>query len=108
MPYEFTHDSYRTFTDDVIKAAGDQATLTPILTDLQDTYFASIANLDKINNELESIKAENERLRESNLNLFRRLGDDIYPNNQDKEETKIEKVNSFNSVNEFLNSLEDK
>lgn len=74
MPYEFTQDGYRDFSEKVIAAGGDQATLTTLLADMQNTYNDNIGLLTKLTKDNESIKAENERLRAANMDLFLRIG----------------------------------
>ena len=40
--YEFTQDSFRQFSEDIIAAGGDQATLTTILSQMQDVIVDNI------------------------------------------------------------------
>ena len=40
MPFEFTTDDWNEFTKKVLEANGDQATLTTLLSDMQDTLTA--------------------------------------------------------------------
>lgn len=74
MPYDFTQDGFRSFSDDLLKTEGDQAGMTTVLADMQDTYTKSIASLETANHDLEEIKKENERLKNANMELFLRIG----------------------------------
>lgn len=74
MPYEFTPESFNKFSEDIIKAGGDQATVTSLLADMQATFTAGVAK-DIANAEsLKTVTAENERLRNANMDLFLRVG----------------------------------
>lgn len=74
MPYEFTQDGYRDFSEKIIAAGGDQATVTSILADMQDTVNDNIGKLTKLTEDNKTITAENERLRNANMDLFLRIG----------------------------------
>lgn len=74
MPYEFTQDAYREFSEAIIGANGDQATLTTILSDMQDTFNKGIADLTATTENNTNISKENERLKQANMDLFLRLG----------------------------------
>lgn len=76
MPYDFTQDGFRQFSEAVIAAGGDQATLTTILADMQTTYEANIGNLANASKTIEDTSKENERLRKANMDLFLRIGAD--------------------------------
>lgn len=75
MSYEFTQEGYRNFSQAIIDAKGDQATLTTILADMQTTFENSIGTLATSNKNLEDTQAENTRLKEANMNLFLRIGE---------------------------------
>ena len=74
MPYEFTQDGFKQFSEAVIGAGGDQATLTTLLADMQGTYETSIGSLAKALKDVETTKEENDRLRKANMDLFLRIG----------------------------------
>ena len=74
MAYEFTQEGFRTFSEALVEAKGDQATVTSILADMQDTFNDNIGKLTAITQKNEAIKAENERLRSANMDLFLRIG----------------------------------
>ena len=42
MPFEFNTDAWSDFTKQVLEAKGDQATLTTLLSDMQDTFTTGI------------------------------------------------------------------
>lgn len=108
MAYEFTVDSYRTFSDDIINANGDQATITSRLADMQDAFTNSIGRLTKAEQDAESLKQENERLRQANLDLFLRIGESAKPStsNQPADEDVVEGVDEY--MNKFFDKLEGK
>lgn len=90
MPYDFTQDSFRQFNDDIIKAGGDQATVTTILADMQDTVFNNIGIMENLNKDKETLTKENERLRQANMDLFLRIGQQATapePSKQQEQET---------------------
>ena len=74
MAFEFTQDSYRDFSEKIINAGGDQATVTSILSDMQDTFYQGIADLKATTEQSETISKENERLKSANMDLFLKLG----------------------------------
>lgn len=88
MAYEFTQDSYRQFSEAIIEAKGDQATLTTILSDMQDTFNKGIADLTATNETNSNITKENERLKQANMDLFLRLGTPQEENKPQPQETK--------------------
>lgn len=75
MPYEFTPEDFSKFSEDIIKAGGDQATLTSLLADMQGTYTDAIAKSMADTRTLETTTAENERLKAANYQLFLRVGE---------------------------------
>ena len=74
MPYSFTAEDFNKFSEDIIKAEGDQATLTSLLADMNGTITEAIAkdiaNAEKVT----TVTAENDRLRKANMDLFLRVG----------------------------------
>lgn len=72
MPYEFTLESFREFADQVLAANGDQATLTPMLADMQSTFAQSIGTVDHASKELERVREENDRLLKANMEIYLR------------------------------------
>lgn len=84
MPFDFTVDAFRDFSDQVLKANGDQATLTSLLADMQGTYTDQLALAAKQQDDVEKITAENERLKATNMELFLRVGTSQQELNQQK------------------------
>lgn len=84
MPYEFSQDGYRQFSEAIVAANGDQATLTTLLADMQDTFNDNIGKLTKLDTDNKSITAENERLRNANMELFLRIGTQAEPGGDGK------------------------
>ena len=74
MAYEMTQEAYRKFSEDILSAGGDQATLTTLLSDMQDTFYKGIADLNATAESNSNITKENERLKQANMDLFLRLG----------------------------------
>lgn len=74
MPYEFTQEAFQQFSQDVIAANGDQATLTSLLADMQGTFTDNIGIAAKQTKDLETLNAEADRLRKANMDLFLRVG----------------------------------
>lgn len=74
MPYEFTQEDYSKFSQDIINAGGDQATLTSVLADMSGTVVDAIAKASVDTQKLNDITAENERLKSANMELFLRVG----------------------------------
>ena len=88
MPYDFTQDAYREFSEAILGANGDQATLTTILSDMQDTFNKGIADLTATNETNTNVTKENERLKQANMDLFLRLGTPQEPNKPSEEPSK--------------------
>lgn len=86
MPYTFTQEDFNKFSEDIIKAEGDQAILTTLLADMQgvvvDAIAKDIANTEKVT----TVTAENERLRKANMDLFLRIGTPAQPEQQIQDE----------------------
>lgn len=104
MPYDFTVDDFSKFTQDVLEAKGDQATLTSIMADMQTTVTNAMAAAVKSSENEQRITAENERLRNANMELFLRVGDTAASNaglpqtsQQQKDESSEITVNDFMS-----------
>ncbi len=97
MPFELTPESYRNFSDQVIKAEGDQATLTTLLADMQETFTQAIASDNAARERVATIEAENKRLLEANMKLFLRTGEEASSQSQPKakEEEKPQSVSGY-------------
>ena len=81
MPYEFTPDSYSQFSEAIVKAQGDQATISTVLADMQGTFVEAVAAAQASAVDMEKIKAENTRLIEANSKLLLRVGQQINQEN---------------------------
>lgn len=74
MPYDFTADDFTKFTQDILQANGDQATLTSLIVDMQGTITEAVATSTKNTEKMQKLEQENERLRTRNLELFYQVG----------------------------------
>lgn len=74
MAYEFTTDDFTKFSQDLISAGGDQATVTGLLADMQDTITKAVARDITNTEQLTKLTEENQRLKDGNMALFLRLG----------------------------------
>lgn len=102
MAYEFTQDSFRQFSEEVISAGGDQATLTTLLSQMQDVIIDNIGKMEQLTQNNESVTKENERLKSANMDLFLRIGSQAEViENKAKETTKEEPV----GVDDFLKNI---
>ena len=107
MAYEFTQDGYRAFSQAIIDANGDQATITSILADMQDTYNDTIGVVTKLAEDNKTITAENERLRNANMDLFLRIGtakEDIQNNSPAPEKS----ISTAEYMENYFKKLEEK
>ena len=99
MPYAFTPEDYSKFQSAILEAGGDQATLTSILTDFQDTFTASYAQVNTTQADIARITAENNRLKETNMTLFQRVGTPVTqikePETEDPPESKYKNVDEY-------------
>lgn len=75
MPYAFTQEDYIKFQEDVLGANGDQATISTVLADMQGTITESLAMVESTKSANEELTAENTRLKESNITLLRKVGE---------------------------------
>lgn len=107
MPYEFTQESFQQFSQDVIAANGDQATLTSLLADMQGTFTDNIGIAAKQTSDLETLNAEADRLRKANMDLFLRVGAQAERVNSQSDNGQGDGGNSL-SVEEYMNKLFDK
>lgn len=74
MPYEFTAEEFNRFSEEIIKAGGDQATVTTLLADMNGTITEAIARDVASSEKVTTVTAENERLKKANMDLFLRVG----------------------------------
>lgn len=77
MPYAFTVEDFNKFSQDIIQAGGDQASLTSLLADMGGTFTEAVAKDIATGETLTTVKAENERLKTANMDLFLRVGSKV-------------------------------
>lgn len=70
MPYAFTPEDFNKFSQAVLAAEGDQATLTTLLADMNGTVNEAIARDEAATKKVEAVEAENDRLRKANMSLY--------------------------------------
>ena len=75
MPYEFSQDDFMRFQTEVLGAEGDQATLTSLLTDMQNTFSTALAKVNETTAANVKLSETNQRLQESNMSLFLKIGE---------------------------------
>ena len=81
MPYDFTPDGFSKFTEAVIGAEGDQATVSTLQADMQGTFIESVASQQSLQNDMQNLRSENNRLLEANSKLFLKVGQQINQEN---------------------------
>lgn len=74
MPYEFNPESFAKFTQDILNANGDQATITDVIGDMSDTMTDAFSAMAKAKEDIDTITAERDRLRDTNSRLILRVG----------------------------------
>ena len=85
MPYAFTAEDFNKFSEDILKAEGDQATLTTLLADMNGTITDAIAKDVATTEKMTTITSENERLKKANMDLFLRIGSAAEPTKPEPE-----------------------
>ena len=75
MAYEFNQESFQKFSEDVLAANGDQSLLTAALADMQMVMTEALATVTAATEQTQAAQEEATRLRESNMNLHRRIGE---------------------------------
>lgn len=89
MPYEFNPESFTRFTQDILAANGDQATITNHIGEMADTMTDAFAAIQKAQEDISTITAERDRLRDTNSRLILRVGSfDKQPAQQEQEKEK--------------------
>lgn len=107
MAYNLSQDDFRKFTEDVLGANGDQATLTTILADMQDTVFNGIGQIEKLTKTTDDLDKENARLRSANMELFLRIGDSNKESSK-QTETQKEPLSTSEYMEKYFDKLEGK
>lgn len=107
MPYVFTSEDFNKFSDDIIKAGGDQATLTTLLADMGTTVTEAIAKAVTDAEQVATVTAENERLKKANMDLFLRVGSQATtPTNDNQHEDGEEPMDTSTYMRQYFNALD--
>lgn len=102
MAYEFTVEDYNKFTQDLVDSGGDQAVMSTLLADMQATFLEAVASNAKLAQDNETVRAENERLKNANMDLMYRLGQKAVEENQSE---KTETVERGKNVDAYLDKI---
>ena len=105
MPYAFTPDDYSRFQEDIIQAGGDQASLTTILSDFQGTFLESKAVVDSTQADMERLTAENQRLKDANMTLFLRVGEQVRQQDTPPQSPPEDEEPKYKNVDEYLTAF---
>ena len=105
MSFEFTTDAWSDFTRQVLEAKGDQATLTTILSDMQDTCTTGITTQEELDKTNKSLKEENGRLKEANMSLFLRVGEQKKDSQEPEKSGEPKPGEEGHAVDKFLENL---
>lgn len=106
MPYEFTAEDFNKFSEDILKAGGDQATLTTLLADMNGTVTDAIAKGLASTERVETVTAENERLKKANMDLFLRVGSQATTQNETKEQEPEKPIDTAAYMRNYFNALD--
>lgn len=102
MGYEFTVEDYNKFTQDLVESGGDQAVMSTLLADMQATFLEAVASNSRLAQDNEAVRAENERLKNANMDLMYRLGQKAIEENQSE---KPESVERGKNVDAYLDKI---
>lgn len=105
MSFDFTTDSWSDFTKQVIESKGDQATLTTLLSDMQDTFTTGITTQTELDKTNKSLKEENGRLKEANMALFLRVGEHKKDSQEPEKSGEPKPGEEGHAVDKFLDNL---
>lgn len=108
MPYQFTTDDFRKFTEDILAAEGDQATLTAHLADMQGTITEAIAKDVAQTEKVTAVTSENERLKAANMDFFLRLGQHQLGEPENKKQEETEPIGTSQYMENYFKSLDKK
>lgn len=108
MPYNFTAEDFNKFTEDILSADGDRATLTTLLADMSSTVSDALAKDVANTQKLETTEAENKRLKEANMELFLRKGQILLAAEEAKPEEEKKPISTKDYMAKYFESLEDK
>lgn len=108
MPYAFTQEDYLKFQEDILGANGDQATLSTVLADMQSTITDSLALVETTKSANNDLSAENTRLKESNINLLRRVGENALVMQGTKQEQYYDDEPKYHDADEYMQAYFNK
>lgn len=108
MPYAFTAEGFNKFSEDIIKAEGDQATVTTLLADMGGTITEAIAKDIANTSKVETVSAENERLKKANMDLFLRIGTPAEPEKKILEDQQQNIPATSRYMKSYFESLDKK
>lgn len=74
MAYEFSPESFTTFTSDILAANGDQATITDHIGEMADVITSAYAEINRIKDDMKTLESERDRLKDTNSRLILRVG----------------------------------
>lgn len=106
MAYEFTEQGWREFTQAILDANGDQATLTSVLADMGDTFITGVNTGNKVEEENAEVRKENDRLKEANMSLFLRVGEQ-QKEDKGKSQSIHQDIEKGHNVDNFLTGILD-
>lgn len=101
MPYEFNPESFTRFTQDILNANGDQATITDVIGDMSDTMTDAFSAMAKAKEDIDTITAERDRLRDTNSRLILRVGS-FDKQNGAPEQEKPERVTTKSRLEKYI------
>lgn len=108
MPYAFTQEDYLKFQDDILGANGDQATLSTVLADMQSTITDSLAMVESTKSANTELSAENTRLKESNITLLRRVGENALAIQSPRQELYDDDEPKYHDADEYMQAYFNK
>lgn len=108
MPYSFTAEDFNKFSEDIINAGGDQATLTTLLADMNGTIVDAIAKDVASTEQVNTVTAENERLKKANMDLFLRVGYNSQPQQENNQSFEDDEITTSEYMKKYFNSLDSR
>lgn len=80
-----TLDELKKTTAEILSSAGNVGKMSELLTGITDGYGEQVSQASELATEVETLKAENEELKQANMKLFLRVGE-----TQEKEDNNDE------------------
>jgi hypothetical protein len=77
-------EEFQAKTAEILANLGDQAKVSTILAELKEDYDKESAEKTTVKNTAEKLTADNEKLRQANMSLFLKVGDQKPTENQTK------------------------